>query len=609
MGRILTAGAMAAVLWSGVAPWNEAAAAPDGNALYEQRCAMCHDRPTGRTPGKYVLQTARTPEFIVRSLTSGAMRTQAQGLSAEEIQTVATALTGRPIGSEADPQANLCTSKAPPAKLAAGDWPGFGRDELNTRFQPQPGFAAADIKRLAVKWAFALPGGTATGMPVAAAGRVFAPTRAGFLFALDAATGCTRWAVDLGAPMKGTVRVGPGPDGELTVFAPDERGTVHALSVVTGRTLWKVLVDEHPAVRLTGSPQLHDGRLYVPVASSEETAAADPAYECCSFQGKLVALDAKTGKTLWRAPILKDPVLQIGTTSVGTRRFGPSGGGVWSTPTIDAGRGVLYVGTGDSYTEPRQDSTNAMIAFDLKTGERRWTRQVLAGDIWVYGCDDEHREPHANCPRKLGPDFDFGSSPILTTLAGGKQMLVAGAKSGALYGFDPDADGTIVWQVRLGRGGAYGGIEWGIASDGHSVFAPISDVLPTTIDRDIGGGLFALNLADGARRWDQPPYSADCPDKAPGCSRAQPAAPSAMPGAVFAGSWDGHLRAHDTDRGTLLWDFNTRRTYKAVNGGTAQGGGIDMGGQVIANGTLFVNSGATFGLAGNALLAFTVDGK
>ena len=604
MRGILTAAATMAVLWSGAV-----LAAPDGNALYEQRCAICHDKPTGRTPAKYVLQTYRTPEFVVRTLTKGAMRTQAQGLSAEEIQAVAVALTGKPLGGEADPQANLCTSKAPPVTLAAGDWPGFGRDELNTRFQPQPGFLAGDVKRLAVKWTFALPGGTATGMPVVAAGRVFAPTRAGFLFALDAATGCTRWAADLGAPMKGTVRVGPGPGGELTVFAPDERGTVHALSVATGKELWSVLVDDHPAVRLTGSPQLHDGRLYVPVASSEETAAANPAYECCSFQGKLLALDAKTGKILWSAAILKDPVQQTGTTSAGTRRFGPSGGGVWSTPTIDARRGVLYVGTGDSYTEPRQDSTNAMIAFDLKTGQRRWTRQVIPADIWVYGCDDEQRDAHANCPKRLGPDFDFGSAPILQTLPGGRQILVAGAKSGTVYGFDPDADGKIVWQVRLGRGGAYGGVEWGIATDGQSVFAPISDVLPGSIDKDIGGGLFALGLADGKRRWDQPPYSADCPDHAAGCSRAQPAAPAVMPGAVFAGSWDGHLRAHDNVTGALLWDFNTRRSYPTVNGGTAEGGGIDMGGPVIANGTLFVNSGATFGLAGNALIAFTVDGK
>jgi len=579
----------------------------DGAALYARRCAECHDNPRVRAMSRSTIQ-AWAADDLVRALTAGSMREQAAGLKEDQIRSIAAYLTGKQPGIPIVPpsQPDMCRGPAAAIRLDDTQWNGWGRDPENSRYQPQPGLAARDVGRLEVKWAFAYPGG-AYGQPVIAGDRVYVASRNGQIFSLDARSGCTYWSYDAGVAVRTAILIGPLSDTDPNGFAAyfgDEKGVVHALDAATGARLWETRIDDHPAARILGSPKLHAGRLYVPVSSLEEVSGANPRYRCCTFRGSVAALDAATGRVVWKSYTIQQPPRPTRLNAAGTQMYGPAGAAIWSSPTIDAKRKLLYVGTGDSYTVPPADASDAIVAFDLETGERRWVSQVRRDDAWIYGCEDKDG---GNCPRPLGPDFDFGGSPILATLPDGGQLILAAAKSGIVYAFDPDRDGRIVWQAPLETGSGTAVI-WGPATDGENIYV-------ASANPDAGGnsgGLTALRIATGDMAWRAVARPPACSWGRADCSHAQPAAVTAIPGAVFSGALDGHLRAYSTKTGKILWDFDTARPFDAVNGGIATGGSIDGGAQTIANGVLYVTSGghnATTPHPGDALLALTVDGE
>lgn len=592
-------------------PENAAVLSVRGAEVFKERCAMCHEHPEGRTPSRAFLRQTRSPEFILSALTTGVMRENAEGLSLEDKRAVATYLIGFPPGSSAsiDPNANRC--KTPPAPLAFGksDWNGWsGSGVTNARFQRSPSFSVKDLPRLKLKWAFAYPGGVAN-EPTVVGGRLYVSSMTGTLFALDAKTGCTHWSINLGVPARAMVSVGKLPSGKAAVFATDWHGHAYALDADTGAQIWKATVDDHRAVRLTGSPMLYEGRLYIPVSSGEEAVAPDPRYRCCSFRGSLAALDAASGKLLWKTYTIDEAPKPLEDG----HRFGPSGAAVWMAPTIDVRRRLIYIGTGDDYSNPVTKSSDAIIAIDMDSGAKRWTTQVIPGDTFQLGCEDKDKR-HVNCPTgKIGPDYDFGSSALLVKASDGKDVLVATSKSSVVFGLNPDS-GKILWDKRLGRGGELGGVEWGASTDGRVIYAPVGDTSrdPSAAEIATGfaprPGVHAIT-ADGQILWYAPaPQKPNCSWEGP-CRNAFTGASALMPGAVFAGSWDGHERAFSTADGKVIWDFDTGRTFDAVNGAKASGGTIDHGSQVIAGGMLYVNSGGRQGHPGNALLAFSVNGN
>jgi len=264
---------------------------------------------------------------------------------------------------------------------------------------------------------------------------------------------------------------------------------------------------------------------------------------------------------------------------------------------------VVYAATGNSYTDVSINTSNAILAFDLNTGSLLWASQVLPKDNFTMGCGRG-----VNCPEERGPDYDFGTSPILRELPGGKRVLVCGQKSGILWGLDPDARGKVLWQTRLGQGSALGGIEWGHTADDLNAYAAVSDLVARG---GKPGGIHAVKLATGEEIWSTPAPPLDCKPMSKGCTGAQSAAISSMPGAVFSGSVDGHFRAYSTKTGEIVWDFNTVQDYQTVNGVAGKGGSLDSAGPTIANGMVFTNSGygMWLGMPGNVLLAFSVDGK
>ncbi|HMV84198.1 MAG TPA: PQQ-binding-like beta-propeller repeat protein [Blastocatellia bacterium] len=586
-------------------------APPDGAKLYEQRCAVCHDNAQDRTPPKSIL-ARKAPDEVIAALTTGSMKTQANGLKELEIRAIAVYLTGKQPSGMIDPSqlANRCQAPGGPINLKAPGWNGWGKDLDSTRYQPQPGLKAEDVSRLKVKWAFAYPATMAIGQPTIIGNRLYVTTDSGQVINLNAQSGCAYWAINVGAPVRTAVSVGALPAGSGAKFAAyfgDERATVHAVDAETGKELWKIKLDDHIVARITGSPVLHGNRLYVPVSSIEEAISRPDKYECCKFRGSMAALDAVSGKLLWKSHTITEEPKPYKKNSAGTQLYGPAGAAVWSAPTLDPKRGVLYVGTGNSYTDVEEKGSDSIIAFELTTGKIRWANQVLPKDSFIMNC----RQPgQGNCPENNGPDFDFGSSPILRKLPNGKDVILAGNKGGILFALDPDNQGKKLWEVRLSPGTALGGIEWGFTADAKTVYVPIADPFGTPDKRK--PGLSAVDIATGKVLWQVPAPTVKCSWGTQRCSNAQSAAASLIPGAIFSGTSDGHLRAYATADGKILWDFDTAaQPYDAVNGKQAKGGTIDAGGATIASGMVYVNSGygRILGMPGNALIAFSVDGK
>jgi polyvinyl alcohol dehydrogenase (cytochrome) len=575
--------------------------AGQGAAIYTERCAACHENAKGRTPSRAYL-VPRLPSEIIYALTRGPMRQQAGGLSADQIGALATYLTGRPRDSLPDPKANLCRAPEKPAAVA-GQWPIWGGNEANTRFQPAPGFQAADLPRLKVKWAFALPG--LTGGPVIAGDTLFVVSRLGQVVALDSATGCTRWFFETEAPVRSAVAVGAA-GGKTAAFLGDQTAEVRAVDAATGKLLWHVRADPYPSAQIVGPVTYYQGRVYVPLTANDESDALDPAFPCCKFRGGVVALDASDGRIVWRGYSIAEEPKPTRVNSAGTQMYGPSGGGVWSAPTVDPKRRLVYAATGNGYSAPAADGTDAVVAFDIDTGRRVWATQGTPDDIWLYRCDGKAA---GNCPDPMGVDFDFTAPPMLQTGSDGRQVLVAGSKAGIVWAFDPDSKGKLLWRTRVGKGGP-GDAMWGLTAQYDTVFASNSSA--GEANPDASGGLFALTLRAGKTAWRVPVSTASCAWGAVGCEHRAPAAVTAIPGAVLSGSLDGHLRAYASADGKLLWDMDTAQAYDAVNGAKAYGGNLDGAPDAVANGTLFVNSGnatATSPRRGDAVLAISVDGR
>jgi polyvinyl alcohol dehydrogenase (cytochrome) len=589
-------------------PKNAEAQAIQGITAYEEHCARCHSAPTRdtRAPGRELLRE-RTPEAVLEAITTGPMRVHAEGLTDVQKRLLAEQLTGHIVGSslpgEASAMSNRCDEKT--FQLARGSrWIGWGADLSNTRFQPAASAALkpADVPKLTLKWVFAYPNGvSAFAQPAVAGGRLFVGSDIGFVYGLDAASGCVYWSFRAAGPVRTAISVGELPAGRSAVYFGDMKANVYAVDAERGTLVWKQSADSHPLARITGAPSLAEGRLYVPVSSLEEMSAPTESYTCCTFRGSVVAYDAGTGTQLWKQHLITDPPRPTRKNTAGIQQWGPAGASVWSSPTIDLKREVLYVATGDAYTYPAADTSDAVVALDLRTGRIRWAAQATPRDAFIVSCEPTARF-RDNCPDTLGPDFDFGSSPILRTTGRGRDLLVIGQKSGIAWAFDPDRRGAVVWQQRVARGSAGGGVQWGASADDLHAYFPAADAFAGLT----AGGLTAVDLESGSVVWRTEPPARTCSEGRP-CVQAQSAACTVIPGVVFSGTTSGVMRAYGADDGRILWEYDTVREYQTVNGVPGHGGAINGPGPVVVDGMLFMNSGygqVGGGLSGNVLLAF-----
>jgi polyvinyl alcohol dehydrogenase (cytochrome) len=591
----------------------EAPGKPDGATLFKEHCAMCHvsgGAKGNQAPAIEVL-AQKTQEEILRALESGPMVIYGNRMNEADRRAVAAHLSSNTANSAALTQSNLCARSEPITAAGLKDarnWNGWGVDVVNTRYQTHTALRGDNVSGLKLKWAFGIPdASTAYGQPTVVGGRLFFGSGDGTVYALNAESGCTIWTYRADTTVRTAITVAGAEANRTFAYFGDGEANLYAVDAENGKLVWKTKIDSHRTARITGAPALYRGRLYVGTAGNEELTGGDPDYPCCTFRGSVNAVDAVTGKLIWKGyTITEEP--HKAKPGESHAKFTPAGGAVWDATTIDAKLGRIYVGTGDAYVDPAADGTDAIVAFDLATGKRLWVQQKTPNDVFNFGCLDPR---HLNCGDYPGPDVDFGSSPILVDLGGGKRVLLCGQKTGVMYGLDPDDGGKELWQARVGKGSGLGGIEWGSATDGKNVYAANSDISTLTspgANPPPPGGLAAIDIRTGKLLWKTMPPKTPCEGK-PGCSGGQLAAVTAANDVVFSGAMDGHLRAYSAADGKILWDFDTEPDFPTVNGVPAHGGSMSGGGPTVSGNMVYVASGftVTAGMAGNVVLAFELQ--
>ena len=579
----------------------------NGLIQFQARCLGCHGNPNvERAPSPQLLR-AMSPERIYEALTTGPMKSIGDTMPDLLKRQIAESTAGRLMGAEAAGDARAMPNRCP-TNPAFGDpaegpnWNGWGVDAANTRFQPRPGLKASDAPRLKLKWAFGLPGSTSSySQPTVASGRVFVGADTGYVYALDAETGCVHWSFMAKASVRNAIVIGKlttGGKARWAAFFGDLRANAYALDARTGKLIWTSKVDEHVTSRVTASPALYQGRLFVPISSWESSSAKTPDYPCCTFQGNVTALDANTGRRIWKRYVFDERPKPGKKNSKGVQLYAPAGSAIWNTPTVDPKRRAVYFGTGDASTYPAPATGDAVMAVSMDTGKVLWSYQVHKGDASLVGCWGEGVTD--NCPQSEGPDWDVPGSPILRNVKGGGRTLIIATKPGDILALDPDHAGKPLWRINLngplavvgppdfkkapGKGVLFGG-----AADAETAYFGLQN-----------GGMAAVRLADGKILWDAPL------NHTPGSRVTYPAATSAMPGAAFVGGSDGKLMAVSTADGSKLWEFDTARPFDTVNKVKASGGSFGSAGPTVAGGMVFAGSGyaVLFGTPGNVLLAF-----
>lgn len=585
---------------------------PDGAALFQTNCAICHGGKVAKAPPMSLLQIM-SASSVLRAMEHGIMQEQAAALSADQRRAVAQYLTGQQLGAaDALPPAPACS--APLAEFDFDKPPradGWGVSSGNQRHfsEDVAGLAAADLPNLELKWAFAFPDAIrARSQPAIGGGALYVGSQNGTVYALEEKTGCIRWQFSTVAEVRTGIVLAPWKAGDNgsnpSLYFGDLVGNVYALDAVTGKLLWRDRPDEHPSLTLTAAPVLHEDRLYVPMSALEVTAAADPTYACCTFRGGVAVYDAVNGEQFWVGYTIDEAPRVVGKNAIGTDRIAPSGAPIWNSPAMDPARQVMYVGTGENYSSPANDTSDAILALSLKDGSIVWHQQMTAKDAWNMGCETDEK---INCPPENGPDYDFGAATILTTTSDGRDIILAGQKSGEVFALDPDNKGKILWRNKLGRGGIQGGVHFGMAVEGDTLYVPMSDFDGGPRWPGVAKpGMFAVDITTGETLWYTPGAEDTCGQR-DYCQPGISAAASAIDGAVIAGGMDGHLRGYSAKDGRVIWDLDTAVEYTTLNGGSGHGGSMGgAAGVVVNDGMLFVNSGygIYFHMPGNVLLAF-----
>lgn len=582
-----------------------------GAAIFAEHCASCHFGGIYKAPhfSWLELMPARS---LYRAMTEGIMAGQAESLSDAEKVQVVEYLTQRRFDK-------TMLTAAPGLPRCSGEAARFETEEPfhavspghdTSRFLPSSvaGLTAAELPSLELKWAFAFPGATrARSQPTAGMGSVFVGSQDGTVYAFSLETGCVRWTFQAAAEVRTGVILDRPEGAEPLLFFGDIIANFYAVNALTGELRWERRMDDHPSATLTATAAVYGDRIYVPVSSLEVVAAADEGYACCTFRGKVVALERESGAPAWTAHAIEKEPEVTGKTPVGTEILAPSGAPVWTTPTVIPEKNLLVFGTGENYSSPADGNSDAIVAVDLDSGERRWVHQVTPDDAWNVAC---MMAGNPNCPKEDGPDYDQGSSVLWVSTGAAPGLLVAGHKSGHVSGHDPE-DGRELWRVAVGRGSIQGGVHFGMAAEGYRIYAPINDMNDTRNGDDLDPalarpGLHAVDASSGKVLWSR--VMADrCGDERPFCDPGISAAVTAIPGGVIAGHLDGMLRAYDGQTGEVLWQYDTTQPVAAVNGETAIGGGMSGGaGPFVYRRHLITNSG--YGLyyhePGNALLVF-----
>jgi polyvinyl alcohol dehydrogenase (cytochrome) len=645
--------------------WTQGLSESTGVSQYFSNCASCHEStdPAQHQAPRTAVLKQMTPERIYESLTTGTMRAAAANLSDQDKRVIAEWVGGRKLDTDlvgaAEKMPNQCSSRPAVRNLSAPGWNGWGVDERNSRYQPASaaGLTPGQVSRLALKWTFGFPGATALYGQTVIDGRLYVTSNAGYVYSLDASTGCVHWSFRSDSVVRSGFTVGrmTRSSDRLAVFFGDIHGVAYALDASTGELIWKMLTDPHPLSRITGTPVLHDGRLFVPVASLEEPESGQADYECCSFRGFLSALDAATGKLIWKTYTIAEAAQVVGKNSRGKNMLAPSGAGIWATPTLDLKRRAIYVTTGNAFSGMPK-SANAVMAFNMDSGKILWTMQALPFDVWHNGCPQTIPGRAGGAGRggagRGGPAGGPGAGLGAGRGAGAAGAGAAAAPGVAAQGPGPGAGAPgagAAGAPPAGQGGGGRGAGRGIPYPTENCpnptgpdwdFAAPATLATTTDGRDViiaaqkQGLVWAVNPENGAVIWKQDVAreiaggrgetlfgGAVDSEKAyfgliSGAHLAldlktgeelwyvpiqRPAgrenkrgvvgAVTLIPGVLLSGAGDGMIRGVSSKTGQLLWQFDTAQEFKTINEVPARGGSLASGGPTVANGMVYIGSG------------------
>jgi len=515
----------------------------------------------------------------------------------------------------------------------SGQWTNWGGDLSNTKnAQTEAKLTTDNISGLQVDWVYDA-GGYVSAFPVVKGDMTYFVSRdaatGATLHAVNHRTGEAVWSNPISNYVSGTdARVSPAIHGNLLILGSlmtTEGAQVFAVNRITGEEVWQTGMDEHPTSIITTSPTVFKNNVYVGVSSLEEVFAAFPGYVCCTFIGSMASLDARTGEILWQT--YTAPERPAGTAPDDWY----SGNSVWgSSPAIDPKRNAVYIGTGNNYetpnhledciadaetltTEEEREAAklvcqedidvpgnlfDAIISFDLDTGDINWANKLWSSDSWNVACAPflVPGGVSANCPDPFSPDYDFGQAPMLFTTTGDapRDLVGAGQKSGVFWALDPD-NGEIVWSTIPGPGGILGGMQWGSATDGDRVYGTITggfgvsydivDVNGDVTEGVTGGSWWAADAATGEILWQT---------AAPDSSLLQGGV-SVANGILFSGTGGGLMIAMDASTGEILWDMQTS--------------GSIVSAPSIVNGKLIWGTGYTpgFGVPNDKVFALSVN--
>lgn len=424
------------------------------------------------------------------------------------------------------------------------DWPMFNRDRSGSRYNPVEKTLGADtVGGLHVKWEFKTPAPVA-GTPAVVGNVVYAGDMSGMFYAVKS-DGTLLWKTQLQGPITASALV----MGNMVIFG-DLAGNLYGLQRTNGAVVWSMRPDEHPFAAIWGSPTKIGNYAAVGVASNEEGAVADPNYPCCSTRGSLVLFDPRTGGIVWQTFTITDD----------EQAAGASGASIWSTPSYDNARGLIYVTTGNNFSEPTTSTSDAIMAFDVDTGELVWSNQRYPDDEWnfLFPYSPDH------------PDADFGDSPQVYDLPGGQRVVGAGQKSGFYHVVDAST-GELVSQNQVEVGGLLGGLFSDTAVANGIVYAngidwPVPGAAPP-----VAGDLIAMT-GDGQELWRfTTPYSPDLAGVAVANSVV-----------YFTSSYSGSLFALDANSGAMLRQVPI---------------GISESGPAVSRGQVYVGTGDAIAVA------------
>ncbi len=598
-----------------------------GEAIYKARCASCHDNAEAtRSPTRDTLARMSSGQ-IVNAMITGKMMAQAVGMTSGQIDDVAGYLSAAEADKDADKwiEAMACpTNRRTPKLDAAPTVAGFGFDKENTRrlTYKQAGLKSSDFGDMELAWAVAFPAAVTMRSQAAIVGSsLFVPVGESNnrLFAFDIsqpAKPCIQWVYDGGRTLRSSAGFGTLPDGRKGVMVGDMGGYVHMIDAKTGKRIWETRIGLFEGSIVTGTPVLSGDKVFAPSSQFEIMMAGQDSHVCCKIHGGVVAVDAITGAKVWEGHTMPnaEPIRDRGD---GQMLWGPAGAPIWNSPSIDLKRNRLYVGTGEANSINAHPNTDALMAFDLTTGKILWSFQATANDVFNVGCGP--KGGGKNCTADtVFRDVDFGASTILTKDPSGRELLLAGQKSGTVWAMNPD-DGSVIWRRDIGTGGPNGGIHWGIASDDTHVYAPISypgrSIPGQEVPADLKPGLYAVNLKDGTIDW-KFEAAPDCTDArkkfVPRCNTlfGLSGAPTVIGDHIVQGGLDGRVYIVERKTGKLVQTLETARDFDTINGVKGNGASVDNASIVAANGLLILNSG--YGLfsqgAGNVMLAFKPKG-